>query len=651
VASKNDRKFGTHGRIVAPFALRPKAPMKHTVLALAIAFGYLAAPLAQAATAAPAANPPALWNLATLYADDAAWTAAREKAIAQLPQIKALQGTLGKSAQSLYDGMHAISTLQRELNREDVYASVKSDANTTVTANQALRQQSNSTQVQFAQATAWVSSEIAAIGPAKIDEYIAAEPRLAPHAYALHTMLRQAAHTLSASEEALLAGASDPLSQPTQIYELLANAELPWPVITVHGKKVTLDQETYVALRDDHDPQVREQVFKAFWPVYRSFQNTIGAIYVAHLRGVVFDARAHKYDSALQARLGDNNTPEAVYRTLVTETNNGLPVLQKYMKLRARLLGLKEQHYSDLYAAVVKPPRSYTLGEAEALTLEGVAPLGEDYVKALTQHFQEGWMDAVPRKGKRSGAYMNGAAYDVHPFVLLSFNNGYESVSTVAHEWGHAMHTVLANGAQPYETADYPIFVAEIPSTTNEMLLSDYVIAHAKTKDEKIYALTMQLELLRGTFFRQALFAEFELKTHEALEKDQPLTGEDLTKMYAGLLRRYYGEAQGVMKIEDLYGAEWAYIPHFYTDYYVYQYATSISAAAYFAEGIEKGDTALRGRYLDMLKAGGSDDAYQVVKKAGLDMASPAPYRALVARMDRLVGELDAMTAGAGAKN
>jgi oligoendopeptidase F len=238
----------------------------------------------------------------------------------------------------------------------------------------------------------------------------------------------------------------------------------------------------------------------------------------------------------------------------------------------------------------------------------------------------------------------------VHPFVLLSFNNGYESVSTVAHEWGHAMHTVLANGAQPYETADYPIFVAEIPSTTNEMLLSDYVIAHAKTKDEKIYALTMQLELLRGTFFRQALFAEFELKTHEAVEKDQPLTGEDLTKMYLELLRRYYGDAQGVMKIEDLYGAEWAYIPHFYTDYYVYQYATSISAAAYFAEGIEKGDTALRGRYLDMLKAGGSDDAYQVVKKAGLDMASPAPYRALVARMDRLVGELDAMTAGAGAK-
>ena len=620
--------------------------MKHTALALAIALGYLTAPLAQAATtpaAKPAtttaaATPPAVWNLSSLYADDAAWDAARQKTLAQIPQLKSLQGTLGNSAESLFNAMHLVSTLQREINREDAYASLKSDADTQVTANQALRQQSNTTQSQFAQATAFISSEVAGVGQAKIDGFIAAEPRLAPHAYALHT--------LPASEEALLAAAADPLSQPAQIYELLGNADLPWPTIVVRGKKVVLDQETYVALRDDHDPKVREQVFKAFWPVYKSFQRTIGAIYVAHLRGVVFDSKAHKYDTSLQARLADNNTPDAVYKTLVAEANNGLPTLHKYMRLRARLLGLKEQKYSDVYAAVVKPPRSYTLGEAEALTLQGVAPLGEDYTKALAQHFQESWMDAVPRKGKRSGAYMNPAAYDVHPFVLMSFNNNYESVSTVAHEWGHAMHTVLANGVQPYETADYPIFVAEIPSTTNEMLLSDYVIAHAKTKDEKVYALTMQLELLRGTFFRQALFAEFELKTHEAVEKDLPLTGEDLTKIYLDLLRRYYGDAQGVMKIEDLYGAEWAYIPHFYTDYYVYQYATSISAAAYFAEGIEKGDTALRTRYLDMLKSGGSNDAYLVVKKTGLDMATPAPYRALVSRMNRLVDELDAMTAG-----
>ena len=629
--------------------------MKLSAIAFAAALATLAAPLTHAADAAAAsttgtaANPPALWNLTSLYADDAAWQASREKVIARLPELKALQGTMGASAASLFHAMQTISDVNREINRLDAYASLKADADTQVTANEALRQQSNALQAQVAQATAWEAPEVAAIGQAKVDGYIAAEPKLAPHAYALHTMLRLAAHTLSASEEALMAGAADPLSQPQQIYGLLSNADLPWPTITVRGKKVTLDQETYVKLREDGDPKVREQVFKSFWPVYKSFQRTIGAIYVAHLRGVVFDARAHKFDTSLQSKLSQDNTPDAVYRTLVAETNAGLPTLQRYLKLRGRLLGLKEQKYSDIYAELVKAPRTYTLGEAEALTLKGVAPLGEDYVKALGQHFQEGWMDAVPRKGKRSGAYMNPGAYDVHPFVLMSFNNNYESVTTVAHEWGHAMHSVLDDAKQPYETSNYGIFVAEIPSTTNEMLLGDYVARNAKTKQEKIYALTMQLESMRTTFFRQALFAEFELKSHEAIEKDQPLTGEDLSKIYLDLLRRYLGDSQGVMKIEDLYGSEWEYIPHFYTDYYVFQYATSISAAAFFAEGIEKGDTDLRTRYLDMLRSGGSDDPYLIVKKAGLDMATPAPYRALVSRMARLTDELDALTSDAPA--
>jgi oligoendopeptidase F len=637
--------------------------MKLSAIALAAALATLAAPLTHAAsapaaasaasaasTADTAANPPALWNLTSLYADDAAWQASREKVIARLPELKALQGTLGTSAATLLHAMQTISDVNREINRLDAYASLKADADTQVTANEALRQQSSALQTQVAQAVAWEAPEVAAIGQARIDGYLAAEPKLAPHAYALHTMLRLAAHTLSASEEALMAGAADPLSQPQQIYSLLSNADLPWPQITVRGKKVTLDQETYVKLREDGDAKVREQVFKSFWPVYKSFQRTIGAIYVAHLRGVVFDAHAHKFDNALQSRLSQDNTPDAVYRTLVAEANTGLPTLQRYLKLRGRLLGLKEPKYSDIYAELVKAPRTYTLGEAEALTLKGVAPLGEDYVRMLGQHFQEGWMDGVPRKGKRSGAYMNPGAYDVHPFVLMSFNNNYESVTTVAHEWGHAMHSVLADAAQPYELSNYGIFVAEIPSTTNEMLLADYVARNAKTKQEKIYALTMQLESMRTTFFRQALFAEFELKTHEAVEKDQPLTGEDLSKIYLELLRKYHGHAQGVMKIEDLYGSEWEYIPHFYTDYYVFQYATSISAAAFFAEGIEKGDTALRTRYLDMLRAGGSDDAYLVVKKAGLDMATPAPYRALVARMARLTDELDALTKDMPAK-
>ena len=498
---------------------------------------------------------------------------------------------------------------------------------------------------RLSEASAWLAPEVSAIGKAKIDALIAAEPRLAPFAYPLHAILRQAAHTLPASEEALLAAAADALSQPKNIFEMLTYADMPRPTISVRGKPVRLDAETYGKLRDDGDPAVREQVFKAYWGGYAAYERTFGATYTANMRGKAFDAHAHKYDDTLQAKLDASNTPAAVYRTLVAEANAGLPTLQRYLRLRGRLLGLKQQHYSDVYAELAKAPRTYTLGEAEALTLQALAPLGQDYVKGLGQHFQEGWMDAVPREGKRSGAYMNPFGYGVHPYVLLTFNGNYQSVSTVAHEWGHAMHSVLDQAVQPYAIANYDNFVAEIPSTANEMLLADYVGHNAKTRQEKIYALTMQLEGMRSTFFRQAMFAEFELQAHAAIEKSEPLTGEDLSRIYLDLLRRCPGDAQGVMKIEDLYGIEWAAVPHFYTDYYVYQYATCISAAAFFVDGIEKGDAAVRGRYLDMLKAGGSDDPYLLIRKAGLDMASPAPYRALVARMARLTDELDALTA------
>jgi len=622
--------------------------LKRIVLALAAALPLAAlAPRAGAADAP--ANPPAVWNLASLYADDAAWESARQALLPRIEQLRSLKGTLGRDAGSLLKAMDTIFGVQRDLARLHAYAMLKSDADTQVTANQARRQQAEATVNQFQQATSFESAEVSALGQAKVDEYLAAEPKLGQYAHALHAMLRLAAHTLSPDGEAMLAAAADPLDQVTNIYELLDNADLPWPRITVRGKTVTLDQETYVALREDRDPKVREQVFHAFWPVFKAYERTIGAIYGAHLHGTVFVARARKFDDSLAYAQSQDNTPAAVYKTLVAETNAGLPTLQRYLKLRSRLLGLKEARYSDVYVPLAKPPREYTLAEGEALTLKAVAPLGDDYVNALAKHFGESWMDAEPRRGKRGGAYMEPEAYDVHPFVLLSFNKKYGSVSTVAHEWGHAMHSVLANATQPYPTADYGLFVAEIPSTANEMLLADYVAKNAKTKEEKIYALSQQLELLRTTFFRQAMFAEFELKSHEAVEKGEPVTGESLTKIYLDLIRRYHGDAEGVMKIEDLYGVEWAYIPHFYRDFYVYQYATSISAAAYFAEGIEQGDTALRTRYLDMLKSGGSDDPYLVVKKAGVDMATPAPYRALVHRMERLLDELDALTGGPAA--
>jgi oligoendopeptidase F len=300
--------------------------------AVALMAGLPDAAQAAAPAAATAANPPAVWNLSAIYADDAAWEAARQKFVAGLPQLKTLQGTLATSPQTLLHAMDQISAAKRESMRLALYASLKADEDTRVAANQQRRQLADAATNQFGQATSFVASEVSAMGAAKVDAAIAAEPGLNKHAYFLHTLLRMANHTLSADGEALLAAADNPLEQPTAIYELLSNADLPWPKITVRGKTHTLDQETYVALRDDRDPKVREQVFKAFWPVYKAFERTIGAIYVAHLRGTVFTAHARKYDSSLDMAVSLDNTPTAVYRTLVAETNAGLPTLQRYLK-------------------------------------------------------------------------------------------------------------------------------------------------------------------------------------------------------------------------------------------------------------------------------------------------------------------------------
>jgi len=631
--------------------------MKLTALALALATALPLActPVHAADVPAAAASQSAtsVWNLADLYPTPSAWDAEREAILKQLPALEKLKGRLGASAASLRGGLDEISALRKRLYRLAVYASLRADENTQITENQARNQLADAAFNQFGEATSFVNAEVAALGAKKAQAFMAADQGLTKHRYFIETALRLAPHTLSPEQEALLASAADPLQQPQAIYGLLANADLPWPTLTIRGKQVTLDQEQYVAYRSDADPAVREQVFKAFWPVFKAYERTLGAVYGANLRGTVFQAKARHFDDKANAAgaslamvQSGENIPRAVYTTLLQEANAGLPTLHRYFQLRSKMLGLKQAHYSDIYVPLAKPAGSYTQAEAQSMTLTALTePMGRDYVARLAAGFKGSWMHATPQRGKRSGAYMNGSAYDVHPYLLMSFNGDYNSVTTLAHEWGHAMHTLYTTSTQPFETSDYATFIAEIPSTANELLLGDYLAAHAKSKEEKIFALSQQLENLRGTFFRQAMFAEFELKAHEMVEKGEPVTGEALTQLYLELLKRYHGDAQGVVKIDDLYGIEWAYIPHFYRDYYVYQYATCVSAAAYFAEKLGQGDAAARERYFTLLKAGGSDEPYKLVKAAGVDLASPEPYRAVVRRMNRLMDELEALTA------
>ncbi|GIL41310.1 oligoendopeptidase F [Rhodospirillales bacterium TMPK1] len=587
-----------------------------------------------------------MWDLTQLYPDDAAWDAERLAVKSALPGVKPFKGTLGTDAATLLRAMDTTSALTKRLGRLNTYASLKADENLKNTKPQEMRQLMQALSSEYGQAVSWMRPEIAALGKDKLEEFIKAEPGLAKHAFGLRDIQRLAAHVLSDEAESILAGTSVVRAGPNAIYSQLSNAELPWPTVTLAtGKTIRLDSQGYTEARQATNRDDRKRVFDAFFGAWNQYHNTIGQMYVSSVRGDVFGARSRKYPTALAASLAANDVPDDVYKSLVKSANDGLPTLHRYFKLRQRLLGLKEIRYYDIYPPMLKSDRKFPIERTRELTLAAMQPLGPDYVAKITKATGERWANIYPTEGKRAGAYMNPGAYDVHPYLLLNHHDTYDGLSTYAHEWGHAMHSVLANEAQPYENAGYPLFLAEIASTCNEMLLADRMVADAKTKDDKLFYLGQILESLRGTFFRQTMFAEFELKTHEAIERGEALSGDKLSAIYLDLLKRYHGDREGVMKIDDLYGVEWAFIPHFYRAYYVYQYATSISAAAWFAEQIQTKGDAGRDNYLAVLKAGGSDHPVAILQKAGLDMTKPEPYQALVRRMDRIMDEMEKLLA------
>ncbi|MHB1206220.1 MAG: oligoendopeptidase F [Rhodospirillaceae bacterium] len=597
------------------------------------------------ANAAEAPNPKYVWDLSELYPSDTAWESERAAIANALPGLSAYKGTLGRDAATLARALRAISEINRRLDRLETYAGLKHDEDTRIGANQLLTQKGELLHTEFDKATSYLNPELVALGRTKVEELIAADPALKVFAYRLRNTLRRAEHTLGDEAEGVLAAAGALSTTPDTTYSLLANADIPWPTVTLaDGTTKRLDSQGYAATRDVQNRDDRRRVFDAFFGTWSKFRNSVGATLGGSIHDQVFKAKARHYDTGLAAALAANNVPDTVYKTLVAETNAALPVIYRYYAIRKRMLKVDQLHYYDMYVPLVSSKAAFTPEAGEKLVLEAIAPLGRDYAATLARGFGSRWMHLYPQPGKRSGAYMNPGAYDVHPYLLINYTDDYDGVSTVAHEWGHAMHSLLANKAQPYETADYPIFLAEIASTTNEMLLQDYVIAHAKTPQEKLYYLNEALELIRGTFYRQTMFAEFELKTHEAAERGEPLTGEVFDKIYLDLLKRYFGDAEGVVKIDDAYASEWAYIPHFYNDFYVYQYATSIAAAAYFAKGVESGGAKARDNYLNVLKAGGSDYPTEILKRAGLDLSDPAPYRALVARTAAIIDQMEALT-------
>lgn len=584
----------------------------------------------------------AAWDLTDLFPDLAAWDAARKDVIAALPRLAAYEGTLGRSAEAMAKALDDIAAVSRKAGRVGVYASLRADEDVRVSANQERDAQVQDLYTALGQATAWEAPEILAIGKDKVESFIASSDTLKRRfAYSLRTVLRNAEHTLDNKGEALLAAAGSPLAGPAAIRGQLVSSDIPWPSVTLSdGRTRRLDDQGYTLARDAANRDDRKKVFDTFWGAYNQYRNTLGTTLATKLKGDVFESQARSYPNSLAMALSGNNVPETVYRTLVAQTNEGLPQLHRYFQLRRKMLKLPDIHYYDIYPPLVSLDRKFTLPEMRTITLEALKPLGPDYVAQLGKATAARWMDPLPRPGKRSGAYMSGSAYDVHPYLLLNLGENYEGLTTYAHEWGHAMHTLLTTKAQPYELSDYPIFTAEIASTANELLLGEYMLGRAKTKQERIYYLGMRLEGLRGTYFRQTMFAEFELKIHEMAEAGEGLSGESLSKAYLDLLRRYHGPD---FVIDEPYAVEWAYIAHFYYFFYVYQYATSITAGTWFARSILKGGKAERERYLDVLRAGGSDDPVEILKRAGLDMTSPEPYRELIAGFGETIDEIEAL--------
>ena len=588
------------------------------------------------------------WNLADIYPSDAAWRVRKETITAELPTLRTFQGKLGASAQTLADALDTMTRLDKELSRLYVYASMLSDQDTRDASAQGMQQETQLLYARFGAEAAFVEPEVLKIGSATVEKFLASEPRLAPYTFPLRDILRRAAHTLSDTEEKILADAAPLAGSASNIYNILSNADFPYPTVkTSDGRVVKVDQAGYSDLRTSRNREDRKAAMSAFFTSLGSFSRTFGTTMNSSVQKALFYAKSRKYESNLEATLDGPNIPVSVYTSLVDGVNRHLPTFHRYLRLRKRMMGLTDDlHYYDLYAPLVaEVDLRYTPEEAQQHVIAAMAALGADYQGVLRRAFAERWLDWFPTEGKRSGAYSQGGAYDVHPYMLLNYQNQYNDVSTLAHELGHTMQSYYSNKTQPFPTANYPTFVAEVASTFNEALLVDYMLRQIKDTPTRLTILGNYLEGIKGTVFRQTQFAEFELRMHQMGEQGRPITGDALAKLYLEITKKYYGHDQQVTVVDDYIAHEWSFIPHFYRDFYVFQYATSFTAAEALSSKVLSGDKAATGRYLAFLAAGGSKYPIDLLRDAGVDMTTDEPLDLTMKKMNAVMDEMERLLA------
>lgn len=584
------------------------------------------------------------WDLSDIYPDEAAWRAEKNRVAAEVPNVRMYAGLLGTSPATLADALDTMTRIDKELGRLYVYASMLSDEDTRLSGPQGMQQEMQQLCAEFGAQASYIQPEILRLGSITIERFLASEPRLSIYAFLLRDVLRRAAHTLSDAEEKLLADAQPLAASAANIYGILANADFPYPTITVSdGRVVRLDQAGYAELRTLPNREDRQAAMSAFFTALGAFSRTLGTTINSSIQKALFYAKARKYESTLEAALDRHNIPVSVYMRLIEGVNSHLPTFHRYLRLRKRMMGIGDDlHYYDLYAPLVASVNlRYAPEEAQELVITASAPLGDEYVSVLRRAFAERWLDWYPADGKRSGAYSNGGAYDVHPYILLNYLGQYNDVSTLAHELGHTMHSYYSNKTQPYVLADYPTFVAEVASTFNEALLIDYMLERIKDGPTRLSLLGSYLENIKATVFRQTQFAEFELRLHEMGRKGEPITGDALASLYVGITKRYYGHEEDVLVVDDYVAHEWSYIPHFYSDFYVFQYATSFTAAEMLAARVLAGDADTTRRYLAFISSGGSKYPIALLQEAGVDMTTDEPLKVTMRTMNRIMDEIE----------
>ncbi len=584
------------------------------------------------------------WDLTHLYKNTDEWKRDKDLILNSLKEFEKYKGKL-KKPEDIKKVLDLYFNLMHKLYRISGYAMMSYDQDTRVSDTLALKSISEKVSADFGEATAFIEPELVALPETTIKKLIT-DKNFKDYDMFLKNLLRKKSHILSRQEEELLARTATFASAGYNIYSAFTGGELSFPEIELTTKeKVTLNQANYTKYRESPVRADREKVFTEFFSTYMKYKNTLAQSLGSQVDANIFYARTKKYKSALEASIFYENIPVELYENLIKMINENLPVLHRYLKLKQNMLGLNELRYYDLYAPITTGIQdTYSYEDAVKIAQETLKPMGEEYVKVAIEALSpgSGWTDVYPNKGKRSGAYMTGDHYDVHPYMLLNYNDNYNSVSTMLHELGHAMHSYYSNKNQVFAKANYPIFVAEVASTFNENLLLNYMLSKEKDAAKRKILLGESLETMRTTVFRQSMFSEFEYNIYRAAENKEPLTADFLNRTYLELLKKYYGDSKGVVKIDDLYAVEWAYIPHFYYNFYVYKYVTGYIAALYLSEKVLKeGENARKPYVENMLKGGFSDYPLELLKRSGADMMSKKPYEEAFNIFTKRIEELE----------